>query len=71
MAINSKMIGFAFAESLGVRTPQLRFCGGTLMDLPDTWPSDWGQNIVISISVNWKYFWSSFFFKALVLSRPF
>ena len=45
-ALHSKLVGYAFARSLGVETANVYFCG-KLEDLPAQWPAAWGRRLVV------------------------
>ena len=43
LIINDKLLGYAFAHSIGVRTPRVLFCSADgLAGLPAKWPAAWG-----------------------------
>lgn len=46
-AVNEKRLGYAFAESVGVRSPRLLCCSCELAALPGKWPAHWGRDFVV------------------------
>ena len=46
-SINNKLLGYLFALSVGVRTPQILFCSRSLAGLPAAWPRAWGRRFAV------------------------
>ena len=46
-ALENKIVGWAFARSLGVATPRILHCASRPADLPPAWPSQWGARFVV------------------------
>jgi hypothetical protein len=48
LIINDKLLGYAFAHSIGVRTPRVLFCSADgLAGLPAIWPAAWGPRFAV------------------------
>ena len=48
LIINDKLLGYAFAHSIGVRTPRVLFCSADgLAGLPAKWPAAWGPRFAV------------------------